>query len=193
MAENTSESDAVERHRLYPDLEQDYAGQDFQRRRIRGFARLVHEGERVLDVGCNSGYIVDYVPRSCEVHGVDVQPDLIEKAKARLVSAQVAQAEALPFPNKSFDTVILSEVLEHVFDPVQVVREAARVARLRFIGSTPHENGAWGKHTVSSHTFHVRCFTREELENLLWPYGALMIGTTDCGGSPQTYWFEVVL
>jgi SAM-dependent methyltransferase len=41
----------------------------------------------------------------------------------------VAPGDALPFPDKSFDFVISSHVIEHFFDPIKALKEWARVAR----------------------------------------------------------------
>lgn len=50
-----------------------------------------------------------------------------------------ADLHDLPILDRSFDTAILGDVLEHVMDPEQVVREAARVARQRLVITVPEE------------------------------------------------------
>lgn len=50
-------------------------------------------------------------------------------------------AHRLPFRDGSFDTVCLGDILEHVADDVQVLREAVRVARVRVVATTPDEYG----------------------------------------------------
>lgn len=192
MAENISEDVCVERHIEYPYDVRATEWSDFQQRRLRMVATMVQPGDTVLDVGCNSGYQVELVPESCVVHGVDVSPTLIEKAKQRMASAHVARAEKLPFEDKSCDVVIVSEILEHVFDARLVLREAARVSRRLVIGSTPHESGTWGAHRVESHPFHVRCYTEATLRADLETIGKVVWFTTvDIGTEPQCYCFAV--
>jgi ubiquinone/menaquinone biosynthesis C-methylase UbiE len=154
----------------------------------------VMPGDTVLDVGCNSGYIVDFLPPNCTALGVDVSTELVHRAKRRMKDAQVAAAERLPHAAKSVDAVILGEILEHVHDPVAVLVEACRVSRRIVAGSTPHEAGKWGpngKRAPETHAFHVRCFTRETLEETLAAAGltAITVGVVEEGGVPQMYVF----
>lgn len=176
MAENTNFEDALERHVKYPDLTNKSLLTDFQKTRLKNLFDLVPPNSRVLDIGCNSGYIGEMTD-NCDCYGVDVAPALIELASKR-IKAQVATAEDLPFEDKFFDVSILGEILEHVYDPEVVVREAVRVTKFLVIGSTPHEKSNWGHggiHKVKTHKYHVRCFTDRELKLLLCSYGILQI------------------
>jgi SAM-dependent methyltransferase len=75
---------------------------------------------RVLDVGCGfKPYHPLFAPYAAAYVGVDsgdhAAPDL------------VGTAEQIPVEDESFDVVVCSQVLEHVDDPAQVVRELHRV------------------------------------------------------------------
>jgi SAM-dependent methyltransferase len=59
----------------------------------------------------------------------------------RGVDAYVVERDVLPFPDRSFDSVLLFEVLEHLPDPGGVLREARRVARKNVILTTPNSEG----------------------------------------------------
>lgn len=188
MAQPTSENVCVERHVEYPyDVWADSMNA-VQRKRLVALFAPVLPTDRLLDVGCNSGYAVEFAPRGCEVWGVDVSPALVAKARAKLAGAEVARAEFLPFDDQTFDVVALGEILEHVFDPRDVLAEAKRVARRLIIGSTPHEDGAWGAHRVATHPFHVRCYTRSTLRDDLSTVGAPTITEV-----PHMYIFRVTL
>lgn len=169
MAEPTSREACAQRHRSYHiDV-----GQRLKRVQIERIEKMVYpimQGEIVLDVGCNSGYIVDFLPKHCRVYGVELSDPLAKLAAERLVGVKVAEADELPYPDRSMDVVILGEIIEHVFDPVHTVKEATRVARRLVLGSTPHEESKWGPHGAnapSSHRYHVRCFTAPELRKVL--------------------------
>jgi ubiquinone/menaquinone biosynthesis C-methylase UbiE len=151
--------------------------------------------ENVLDVGCNSGYIASFVPGNCRVYGVDVSEQLVAIAKKRLVEAHNAPAEALPFPDKAMDVVILGEIIEHVHDAALVLREAARVARRLVVGSTPHEAGKWGPkgpRAPETHRFHVRCYTAVTLKAELEGAGLKDVSIRAVIGDrvPQMYVFS---
>ncbi len=88
------------------------------------------DGARVLDVGCGLGlYVRRMSACSADVHGVDVDPEKVAAASEALPNIRVAPAESLPYPDATFDGVLLHEVLEHVSDDRLAVREAWRVLR----------------------------------------------------------------
>lgn len=88
-----------------------------------------------LDIGCAEGYYTEALPSfgARTATGVEPLSQRIDEANARvhdpLVSFVVGQSEQLPFPEESFDGVLLNEVLEHVSDERRTLREATRVLR----------------------------------------------------------------
>lgn len=193
MAEYTSVEHAVERHQSYRALDAEVMS-EFQRRRIRSSVQFVRPGEVMLEVACNTGYVREYCPQAEEIHGVDVNLALVEIAKTRLTSAQVARAESLPFPDKSFDVVNISGLLEQVFDPKPIMKEAARVARRVVVGNTTHESGTWGKHRTPYHEWQSHSYSEAEIRAVLEVAGKIaVLGTVDVNDPPEPQcWFFVV-
>jgi len=101
--------------------------------------------DRLLDVGCASGYFtVHFARRANQTWAVDVnEMDLAAARRAYPgVCFQVASAAALPFPPASFDAVTMLDVLEHVPDASHeaALAEVSRVTRPggALILSVPH-------------------------------------------------------
>ena len=102
-----------------------------QNRRFDLIRRYAHpEGARILDVGCGLGlYVRQFRTLSDDVWGTDIDTDKVAEASQTLPNIRVAPAEALPFPDSTFDVLLLHEVLEHVDDDRRAVAEAHRVLR----------------------------------------------------------------
>lgn len=88
----------------------------------------------VLDVGVGAGvFAEEFVSRGIHLTGIDVNPDMIEAARAYVPAAALVEgdANALPFDDNAFDLVFLGHVLHETSDPVRALSEARRVARVR--------------------------------------------------------------
>jgi SAM-dependent methyltransferase len=90
----------------------------------------------LLEVGCGVGAVLAVLGQEfpgIRLVGVDIEPKQLEFARAQLERAGVeatllgADAVALPFGDESFDHVWMMWFLEHVADPLAVLREARRV------------------------------------------------------------------
>lgn len=81
----------------------------------------------VLDVGCASRWVEQALPPGCTYVGVDFPSTGSVMYEAR--PTVFANAERLPFGEKTIDTVLLSEVLEHVRNPQSALREIRRVLK----------------------------------------------------------------
>jgi arsenite methyltransferase len=101
---------------------------------------LIYPGEAVLDIGCGNGFdalvAAKMVGPQGRVVGVDVTPEMIDKARANLalmplpnVTFQVGEAEALPFGDHEFDVVISNGVFNLTADKEKALREAHRVLK----------------------------------------------------------------
>ncbi|MBI4022825.1 methyltransferase domain-containing protein [Candidatus Berkelbacteria bacterium] len=90
-------------------------------------------GQTVLDVGCNAGARLEQLRREFQTvgTGIDLSPASIAAGQRRFpaLSLQTGDAEALPFPDATFDAAISFETFEHVPDPARVLAEMARIVR----------------------------------------------------------------
>ena len=106
-------------------------------------------GNSFLDVGCGHGKwgfllkIYRWSPeKSTEVTGVDLfEPHIVALRKAGIYDRlEVASALELPFPDKSFDSAIACEILEHLNqdEGPKLISELKRVCRQSFVVTTPN-------------------------------------------------------
>lgn len=94
-------------------------------RRLLLYPRLMrHVSGRVLDVGCGIGDFLEYLPQAV---GVDVNPHAVEWCRRRGLNCRLMETDRLPFPNDSFDGVVLDNVLEHIAEPQPLLEEILRV------------------------------------------------------------------
>jgi methionine biosynthesis protein MetW len=100
---------------------------------------------RFLDIGCGDGQLTSRVGGTVsagEVHGVDLNPEMIQLAREKGVLAVPVDLdrEPLPYPSNSFDLVLASEVIEHIYDPGSLLSEVHRVLTPggKFIVTTPN-------------------------------------------------------
>jgi SAM-dependent methyltransferase len=107
------------------------AGQERRLKMILGAAPAISSA-RVLENGCGVGlYIGHLQPYARQVFGLEYEFERATQAGRRNTPALVVcgAGEELPYPNHAFDVVLSNEVIEHVRDDVEALREMARVLR----------------------------------------------------------------
>ncbi len=115
------------------------------KKRARFVVRLISAldvGTTVLDVGCGIGDLLEAIEHQ-NCFGLEMLP---EAARIAAKKAPVAQTDisvsGLPIRDSSVDVLFMTEVLEHLFDPLSAVREVSRVLRSgtgRAVFSVPNE------------------------------------------------------
>jgi ubiquinone/menaquinone biosynthesis C-methylase UbiE len=93
------------------------------------------KGPKVLEVGVGTGMNMPFYPDGLELTALDLTPGMLERAKKRAtrldldINLQVGDAQALDFPDATFDDVIATFVFCSVPDPMLGLRELARVVK----------------------------------------------------------------
>jgi len=142
-------------------------------------------GENVLEIGCGEGY---YTKKMLEITQNVVATDISEKFlnKAKKYTQEKAlryiccPAEKVPFPDNHFDKVLISEVIEHLLDWEQGIKEIHRVLKPGgvVVISTPNKLSYFNvlchiKILLKNQPLvgdHIREFSRKELCLLISPY-----------------------
>jgi ubiquinone/menaquinone biosynthesis C-methylase UbiE len=110
----------------------------------------VRDGQRVLDVGSGTGSLSRVLVSSgarISVVGVDPVANYVafarEAVRVGRVEFKVGAAEALPFASEAFDATLGLLILQDLTDPVNAVREMARVTRRN--GTVRLASGIFGR------------------------------------------------
>ena len=113
----------------------------FRYMRREGMLKPDHKPTSVLDLGIGTGLFSEALILATgarfELSAIDLSPNMLEKSRAKLsrfglpANLICREASSLPFENDSLDLVISAFMLENAGDPLQVLREAARVVRAK--------------------------------------------------------------
>ena len=142
----------------------------------------------ILDLGCGDGMVSNLlIEKGLEVTGVDINIEAIRFFKGKKV---VSSVDCLHFPDRSFDLVLCTEVLEHLPDGIyeKTLREIERVAKKYVVISTPNEEylpAGLAKCSACGQVFHIslhlKTFNKAEHKRLFW--GLKLIKTIESKSS----------
>jgi len=128
-------------------------------------SEIVEPGSCVLDLGCGEGELLAWLAehKGVDARGVEISPAKLQKAIAKGVSAYQGDIETClaDYPDKAFDYVLLSQTLQEIRNPLEVMRNILRVSR-RAIVAFPN----FGHFTVRL----AHLFTGRAPRTKLFPY-----------------------
>lgn len=106
-------------------------------------AAWLPKGHRLLEIGCSTGYLTGhFLGRAERTVGLDINVRALAAARRRHpdVPAVCSEVERLPFADRSFDAIVMLEVLEHTGSDGAAIAEVRRVLKVggTLILSTPH-------------------------------------------------------
>lgn len=154
------------------------------RPRLRHLVSRLAAGSSVLDIGVGDGTFERLAAaKGLDVHVLDPDPKAIERVGHELRLGDRARAgfgQSIPWPDGSFDAVVLSEVLEHLDDATfeGTLAEVARVLRPagRLLGTVPADEDLAAQQVVCPdcgrrfHRWgHARSFSPDSLREALGP------------------------
>ena len=102
-------------------------------RRLQTITRLLHKTPaetRVVDIGCSRGQFVGFANEAgFQAEGVEPAPDIAAAARALGLNVRSGLLEEQHYPDASFDTASLFEVLEHLREPLPLLKECRRILK----------------------------------------------------------------
>ncbi len=160
-------------------------------------AGVVPGGERpsALDVGCGNGASLVMLSAFgyAEAKGVETDERACEAARGLGFEVLPGTAEAIPYPDASFDLVFLRHVIEHVTDPVRAIRECLRVIKPGGFLSLLTPNAAARMHGRYRRYWrglesprHVHVFTPPSLARVVERCGATVVRA---GANDRSSWW----
>lgn len=100
---------------------------------------------KILDLGCGSGLISKEVQKlGYQVKGLDFSEEAVKKAISNGINAEICNLdEEIKGNDEEFDVIWAGDIIEHVFDPIGLLREANRVLKKDgiIIASIPSDVG----------------------------------------------------
>ncbi len=148
----------------------------------------------ILDMGCGRGSMSEDLTAAHTVIGLDMCEKALKEASAKGVKVVLGDIDGgIPFTDKSFDAILIMDVLEHALDPESLLGECRRVVKdngilvisvpnmLNIVNRFYFLCGAFKDITDVYHkrdalfSEHIRVFSRNVLEKLVEKTGLVCI------------------
>ena len=139
---------------------------DFERYRKTG---------KLLDIGCGIGYfLVEAKKRGWEVYGTEYTDNAIEICRNAGINMKQGKLDSSLYENESFDIVTSFEVIEHINNPLEEIKNIHQVLRKGglFYFTTPNFNSVErlilkGEYNVIDYPDHLSYYTKKTINYLL--------------------------
>jgi len=138
--------------------------------------------DKVLEIGCGEGYYTEQIGAiTSNLIATDISQNYLDKARLRnphsIIDYICCPAEKLPFNDNFFEKILMSEVIEHLIDWRQGIKEAKRVLKPggKLIITTPNKHSYLNFLThfktivrnSSTKVEHIKEFSGKELKTIL--------------------------
>lgn len=173
---------------------------------IKRFLEGLPAGAAVLDLGCGNGSLtVAYTKREWTIHGVDLSETGVGWGRRAYPWIHFVMADATSdltevYGAGTFDAVVAAEIIEHLYLPRLLVRNAFRLLKPggRFVVSTPYHGywknlglaiiGAMDSHfNALGDGWHIKFFSRRTLSRLLSEEGFQKLEFSGAGRAPYLW------
>ena len=169
---------------------------------FKGFS--LGQDDTVVDIGCGEGAHLNFcAKRGSTLIAIDQDENVLNEAveklkdsKAKAVHHYVSDCNPIPLEDGSVNRVICNEVLEHVDDPEQLIREVVRVGSddAKFLIGVPDHRSedvfkkvAWPGYFEKPN--HLRIFQRQEFDDLVTDAGLVIEYKKYYGFYWSMWWF----
>lgn len=151
----------------------------YQSKRISDTIRILNKSyfkKPILDAACGSGYILSALPKGSV--GIELNPRHVKRALVNAPEAKVIKGdiEHIIYPDNYFNTVIITEVFEHIPDPKIIISEVWRVLKKggKVVVTVPNRKYLWNVRFLASNMYvtepHCKNFKKEQILSLFSDY-----------------------
>jgi 2-polyprenyl-3-methyl-5-hydroxy-6-metoxy-1,4-benzoquinol methylase len=152
------------------------------------------QNARLLDIGCGIGdWMMLFRSQGLDVYGVDLNPKAVQIAVGRGLNVRCMHAEGLAKDNERFDVVVLSQLLEHIRDPVSLLLKLHDLLRPggKLLIAVPNLNSRYrerlGRNWINWYVpFHLFHYTESSLRLILSRAGYEIVQIADY--TPPSWW-----
>lgn len=142
----------------------------------------IPESVRILDIGCGFGNALGYHrDRRCSVHGTEMDANAQRIAAAQHLDIRHGVFNPADWEPASFDYVTLDQVLEHIYEPLQLLRDIRVVVKPggTLLLTTPNAGSLtaklFGQRWIHCHPpYHVMLYTRTAVARVLHDAGFIV-------------------
>ncbi len=147
-------------------------------KRIPLVVSLITNNGKILDIGARWGDVTNEIyKQNKDVIGMDFVPEFVEMAKKfyPYIDFKEGDVTLIPFENETFDTIVMSEVIEHILDQDVAIQEVFRVLKSdgEFILTTPNIASLRNRlkllmgHPIETDIVHFNVLAKKQLISLL--------------------------
>jgi 2-polyprenyl-3-methyl-5-hydroxy-6-metoxy-1,4-benzoquinol methylase len=141
--------------------------------------KYLQPGDSVLDVGFGLGYGLNLMSNKAKtLSGIDIDRLAVAKGNQDLLgNSKIRELKHydglnIPYPEKSFDVVTCVDVIEHVPDYAQLIKNMCQIARRVVIISTPNRRAEFTKPDgAPMNPWHLREWSFDEFDSILGELG----------------------
>ncbi len=123
----------------------------------------------VLDVGCGDGFIINQLPQNLDIVGVDWSDAALDQVLRKKLKSDITN---IPLESKSFDLVMINDVIEHIDDNSipYVLSEVSRLAKDYILVTVPFE-----ERLKNNNTFCLNCGVKYHINLHLRSYNIFQL------------------
>jgi len=119
--------------------------------------------QKILDIGCGTGEMLSMLKKYGDVVGVDIAESALNYCRKRGLKVQKSNIIKMPFDDNSFDVITMLDILEHVKNDHNGLKEVNRICKPRgkVLITVPAYNILWSDHDRALK--HFRRYTAKEM------------------------------